>query len=178
MTKRIKLMANMLLAAAFASMVCTSCSKDDPAPVQVTGVTLNKATLTLIVGASETLTAMVTPDNAADKTVTWTSSATAIATVANGTVTAVAAGSATITVTTANGKTATCEVTVTAVTVDATGVTLDKETLALIVGEHETLTATVNPDDAVDKTLTWTSSAPAVATVADGLVTAVAKGTA
>ncbi|MDR1347994.1 MAG: SUMF1/EgtB/PvdO family nonheme iron enzyme [Prevotellaceae bacterium] len=114
MTKRIKLMANMLLVTAFAAVVCTSCSKDDPAPVQVSDVTLDKTTLTLIVGESETLTATVMPDNAADKTVTWTSNATAVATVdaSTGEVTAVASGTATITAATANGKTATCEVTV------------------------------------------------------------------
>ncbi|MDR1197827.1 MAG: SUMF1/EgtB/PvdO family nonheme iron enzyme [Prevotellaceae bacterium] len=178
MTKRIKLMANMLLMAAFAAMLCTSCSKDDPAPVQATGVTLNKTTLTLTVGETETLTATVTPDNAADKTVTWTSSATAVATVdaATGKVTAVALGEAAITATTANGKTATCALTVTPVEVG--DVTLNKTTLTLTVGETETLTATVTPDNAADKTVTWTSIAPTVATVTDGLVTAVAKGAA
>ncbi|MDR1197515.1 MAG: Ig-like domain-containing protein, partial [Prevotellaceae bacterium] len=114
MTKKIKLMASTLLMVAFAAMVCTSCSKDDPTPVQVSDVTLDKTTLTLIVGASETLTATVMPDNAADKTITWTSSATVVATVdaSTGEVTAVTLGAATITAA-AGGKTATCEVTVT-----------------------------------------------------------------
>ncbi|MDR1553336.1 MAG: Ig-like domain-containing protein, partial [Prevotellaceae bacterium] len=98
MTKKAtKFMANMLLVAAIAA-VAASCSKDDPAPVQAAGVTLNKTTLTLIVGENETLTATVTPDNAADKTLTWTSSAPTVASVTNGAVTALAAGSATITV--------------------------------------------------------------------------------
>ena len=80
-----------------------------------TGVTLNKTTLSLAVGANETLTATVTPENAEDKSVQFASSDTSIATVTpvQGKVTAVAEGTATITVTTSNGKTATCKVTVT-----------------------------------------------------------------
>ena len=79
--------------------------------VAVTDVTLDKATAEIEVGKTETLTATVKPDNAADKTVTWTSSDESVATVANGVVTAVAAGTATITAK-AGDKTATCTVTV------------------------------------------------------------------
>lgn len=80
--------------------------------VSVTGVTLNKTTLKLTKGASETLTATVAPTNATNKKVTWTSSDPAVATVdASGKVTGVAKGTATITVTTENGgHTATCAV--------------------------------------------------------------------
>jgi formylglycine-generating enzyme required for sulfatase activity len=81
----------------------------DPAP----GVTLNKTSISLIVGETETLTATVAPANADNINVTWSSSNTAVATVSDGTVTPVAVGSATITVTTvAGGKTAACTVTV------------------------------------------------------------------
>ena len=84
-------------------------------PVSVTGVSLNKSSLTLETGETAALTATVAPANAANKSVTWSSSDTTVATVADGVVTAVAAGTATITVTTADGgKTATCTVTVTA----------------------------------------------------------------
>ena len=109
--------------------------------VNVTGVTLNKATLTLIEGASETLTATVAPADATNQKVTWKSSNAAVATVdAAGKVTAVKAGEATITVTTEDGgKTATCKVTVNAATVAVTGVTLNKATLSLIAGASETL---------------------------------------
>ena len=86
-------------------------------PVSVSGVSLNKTSLTLEAGETAALTATVTPANAANKSVTWSSSDTTVATVADGVVTAVAAGTATITVTTADGgKTATCTVTVTAAT--------------------------------------------------------------
>lgn len=83
--------------------------------IPVTGVSLNKASTTLTVGASETLTATVEPDNATNKTVTWSSDNETVATVSNGLVTAIAPGEATITVTTADGNNAaTCAVTVTA----------------------------------------------------------------
>ncbi len=139
--------------------------------VNVTGVTLNKATLTLIEGASETLTATVAPADATNQKVTWKSSNAAVATVdAAGKVTAVKAGEATITVTTEDGgKTATCKVTVNAATVAVTGVTLNKATLSLIAGASETL--------ATNKKVTWKSSNAAVATVdANGKVTAVKAG--
>ncbi len=107
-------MKKLLLMFAAAAVVLAGCKKD-PDPVKVTGVTLNKTSLTLAVGASETLTATVAPADAADKAVTWTSSAPAVAAVdASGKVTAVAAGSAAIVVTTKDGnKTATASVTVT-----------------------------------------------------------------
>lgn len=78
-------------------------------------MTLNKTTLSLAVGATETLNATVTPAEASDKSVSYSSSDSTIATVTpvQGKVTAVKAGSATITVTTSNGKTATCAVTIT-----------------------------------------------------------------
>ncbi|MCB5324528.1 major capsid protein [Yersinia intermedia] len=84
--------------------------------VAATGITLNKSTTSLVVGADETLIATVAPSDAANKAVIWTSSAAAKATVdANGKVTAVAAGSATITAKCVDGNfTANCVVTVTA----------------------------------------------------------------
>ena len=90
-----------------------------PATVSVSGVKLDKTTLALFAGDSATLTAAVTPENATNKTLTWTSSNTAVATVdQSGKVTAVAPGTAAITVTTndGSGKVASCPVTVTAKT--------------------------------------------------------------
>ncbi|WP_317321215.1 Ig-like domain-containing protein [Subdoligranulum variabile] len=256
-------------------------------PVPVTGVTLDKNTLALFTGESATLTATVAPENATDKTVTWTSDNEKVATVADGKVTAVASGTANITVTTTNGSfTATCAVTVSDKTytisvgpgnldfgtaylgyaqpaaqtvtvtstgnqrvtvalptatnfiitagegfadgsaviepgktaaftvqpkqgltvgryaetltvtsaeggkvelpvtftvnpVPVTGVTLDKKTLSLFTGDSATLTATVAPENATDKTVTWVSSNPAIVTVdGSGHVKAVAAGTA
>jgi len=94
---------------------------ENPTTVAVTGVTLSQSEAAMTVGGDAlTLTATVAPDNATDKTVTWTSSDPTVATVADGVVTAVAAGTATITATATNGtddtaddKTATCTITVT-----------------------------------------------------------------
>ncbi len=94
---------------------------ENPTTVNVTGITLSQTEAAMTVGGETlTLTATVAPDDATDKTVTWTSSDPTVATVANGVVTAVAAGTATITATATNGtddttddKTATCTITVT-----------------------------------------------------------------
>ncbi|WP_462426211.1 Ig-like domain-containing protein [Anaerotignum lactatifermentans] len=150
-----------------------------PQTVPVTGVTLTKTELTLAEGGSEKLTATVEPANATNQTVTWSSNNEQVATVADGTVTAVKAGTATIMVTTADGsKTAACEVTVNAPTKPVTNVTLEPTTLTLEAGSTGKLTATVEPSDATNQTVTWSSNNEQVATVADGTVTAVKAGTA
>ena len=149
--------------------------------IEVTSVSLNKTSLTLEIGESETLTATVLPSNATDKSVTWTSFAQSIATVANGKVTAIGSGTAIITATTSNGKTATCTVTVNepaSEVIEVTSVSLNKTSLTLEIGESETLTATVLPSNATDKTISWTSSDLSVATVTNGTVTAIGSGTA
>ncbi|GHV74758.1 hypothetical protein AGMMS49940_20600 [Spirochaetia bacterium] len=151
---------------------------DGDGSVSVTGVTLNKATTSIAVGANETLTATVAPANATNQAVTWSSSDTSKATVVGGVVTAVATGTATITITTTDGShTAACVVTVTSA-VPVTGVTLNKATASIAVGANETLTATVAPANATNQAVTWSSDATAIATVADGVVTAVVAGTA
>ena len=151
----------------------------------VTGVTLSQTEASMIVGGETlTLTPTFTPSDASIKTVTWTTSDASVATVANGVVTAVGAGTATITATATNGtddtsddKTATCTVTVSYVNVS--GVTLSQTAAAMTVGgETLTLTPTVAPSNATNKTVTWTTSDASVATVADGVVTAVGAGTA
>ena len=148
-------------------------------PISVKSVALDKATLTLDIAQTATLVATVNPADAANPAITWTSDNEAVATVADGVVTAVAVGTATITVTTVDGNfTATCEVTVVEPIVAVTGVTLDKATLTLTVPETATLIATVSPETATDKSVTWASDNEAVATVADGVVAAVAEGTA
>ena len=155
--------------------------------VAVTGIELSETEATLKVDETKKLTAIVLPENATNKTVTWISSNEEVATVVNGVVTAVAKGEVTITAQ-AGEKTATCKVTVIAKTEEPTpeqptvvtvsGITLNTGALSLQVGEKGTLTATVSPSDATDKTVTWTSSNTAVATVSNGEVTAVAEGTA
>ena len=148
------------------------------AKVAVTGVSLDKTTLTVAAGGNAKLTATVAPANATNKSVTWSSSNQAIATVdSEGNVTVKSAGTATITVTTKDGgKTATCTVTV---GIPVTGVSLNKTSLTLTKGKSAKLTATVAPANATNKNVTWSSSDRAVATVdSEGNVTANAAGTA
>ena len=142
-------------------------------------MTLNKTSTSIQVGGTETLTATVSPKDAANKKVTWKSSNAAIASVdANGKVTGVKAGEATITVTTEDGgKTATCKVTVSDKEIKVTGVKLNKSETSLLVGGNETLTATVLPEDATNQKVTWKSDKPEIATVdANGKVTGVKAG--
>ena len=142
------------------------------ATVSATGITLSQTSLRLNKGDSATLTATVTPSESTD-TVSWTSSNNAVVTVSDGVVTAVGNGNATITAT-AGSKDATCTVTV---TTPATGITLSQTSLRLNKGDSAALTATVTPSESTD-TVSWTSSNNAVATVSDGVVTAVGKGSA
>ncbi len=133
------------------------------AVIKVTIITLNKTETTINVGSTETLSVTaIDPSNATDKTYTWNSDNTAVATVnaTTGEVTANAVGTANITATANDGSgvTATCAVTV---IVPVSSITINNApTEALFVNSKGTLTATVLPDDATDKTVTWSSSDP------------------
>ena len=152
-------------------------NKTTSTSTSVTGVSLDTTSKSLYIGDSFTLTPTISPDNATNKSVTWSSSKESVATVDNGTVTAVGEGTTTITVTTADGgKTAKCEVIVNPIKV--TGVSLDKLTLSLNVGETSTLNANVTPTDATNKNVTWTTTNSSIATVSNGVVTAVGVGSA
>ncbi|ETT46367.1 Ig-like domain-containing protein [Paenibacillus sp. FSL R5-0876] len=152
--------------------------------VIVTGVSLDKPSLSLTQGeAGDTLSAVVTPADATNKTVNWSSSDETVATVVNGVVTPVGVGTAIITVTTTDGSfTASSVVNVSAPippVVDVTGVKLDQETLELTAGEADgLLKATIEPANATDKDVIWSSSDETVATVVNGVVTPIGVGTA
>ena len=153
-------------------------TKKASANVPVTGVTVTGAN-TATAGDTVTLTATVTPANATDKSVTWSTSDAAVATVnANGVVTTKKAGKVTITATSNGDKTkfGSIEITVSAATVPVTSVTVAGDAAMTVDGE-QTLTATVAPANATDKTVTWKSSDATVATVdANGKVVAKKAG--
>ena len=153
-------------------------AKKASANVPVTGVTVTGAN-TATAGDTVTLTATVAPANATDKSVTWSTSDAAVATVnANGVVTTKKAGKVTITATSNGDKTkfGSIEITVSAATVPVTSVTVAGDAAMTVDGE-QTLTATVAPADATDKTVTWKSSDATVATVdANGKVVAKKAG--
>lgn len=158
------------------SIALTSCEKE-PESVPVTGITLNSESLTMTEGETARLTATISPSNADNQGVIWSSSNASVASVSNGTVTAVSAGSATITAKSDDGgKTATCNVTVNSKIVAVTGVSLDKTSLELTEGEEYTLVATVLPTNASNKQISWKSNDETVATVSDGKVKAIKPG--
>ena len=159
---------------------CSVIVKKRLIPVQ--SVALSMTSVTLTVGSSVILGAKITPADADDRSVSWSATPTSVVTVKqdghNGIVTAVGPGEGTVTVTTNDGGlTATCTVTVEAATIDVESITLSAETLELKEGETATLTATVLPEDATDKTVDWSSMDSDVATVdQEGNVTAVSAG--
>lgn len=130
----------------------------EPLPVKVTGVSVTPAEVSLEEGETASLTASVTPANAADKSVSWSSSKPSVATVdESGVVTAVKAGEATVTVTTTDGSfTAESKVTVTAKTIPVTGVTLTPSSFEATYNQRFMITAAVLPENATNKEVSFT----------------------
>src|SRR6218665_3139182 len=206
--------AALLLVSSVTLLLISSCKKKDD-PIAVDGVTISPSAVSVKVDETAKLTASVTPENAADKSLTWNSSDNNIATVAEGVVTGKSAGTAIITAASHSNpdKSARCTVTV---TVAVEGVTLLAEGggggggggaggapgargggwggvdgavggrggggggggLSVATGATLQLTVAVTPENATDKSLTWTSSDDNLATVsADGVVTGRSPGT-
>ena len=145
--------------------------------IAVTSVELDADEMTLTVGDEGQLQATVAPEDATDADVDWSSSDVSVATVDGaGNVTAVAEGTATITAK-AGDKAATCTVTVKAATIAVTSVELDADEMTLKVGDEGQLQATVAPENAANKSVTWSSSNESVATVEqNGNISAVGVG--
>lgn len=149
--------------------------------VAVTGITLDPSAMTLYVGDVGKLTETVSPSNATNTNVVWSSSNTSVAKVdQNGNVTAIKSGTAIIKVTTADGGfLAQSTVTVKEKTVVVQGVEISKSTMQMYVGDTDKLTVNVLPSDATNKKVMWKSSDISVATVdANGNVVAVGEGNA
>ena len=160
-----------------ALLALVSCEKKE-VDVAVTSVQVTPATLGLVEGEKASLKATVLPEDATDKMVRWTSSNPGVASVSDaGEVTAVSAGSATITAT-AGKVSGSCQVSVSRQFVAVTSIALDQEDVTLEKGAAVTLKATVKPDDATDPAVSWSSSAPEVVSVEDGVVKALAGGSA
>ena len=173
--KRVKFDALLFLSLVFLLFSFSACKKVGTELIDVVSISIDKTSIQLKVGETVTLSATVNPSNASDKTVTWSSSDVSIASVDDGIVKALKIGTATIKAK-AGDKTATCSITI--VPTEVSSITLDKSSASLEVGETVTLSATVNPSDATDKTITWTTSDATVATVSNGVVTAKKLGTA
>ena len=158
-------MKKLLFIMALGAALFTSCNKEQ-------SVALNESLVRLSIGDSMTLSASV--EGSTKKALTWKSSDVNVASVANGVVTAVSEGSAEITVSTRDAS-ARCRV---EVFPGPESVTLDPASLTLQVGELSRVTATVRPHRTLDKTVTWKSLNPDIATVEDGWVSGLAEGNA
>ncbi len=147
----------------------------------VRAVSVNTNAATIYLGDDMQFEAVITPSNATNTNVTWKSADSSIVSIdENGKATAKALGTTTITVTTEEGGyTNSCTVVVEPQPIKVKGITLSSEALTLAIPGTNTLVATVAPNDATDKTVKWSSSNPAIATVSSsGKVTAVGLGTA
>jgi uncharacterized protein YjdB len=153
-----------------------SCSDNEPEYVKVTGITVTPENTVLLINDTVTLVANVFPRLATDKSVTWNSDNTSVATVDdNGVVKALAEGVANVSVTSVDNseKTKICVVTVVA----TFSVSLNTSSLSIPTEAVSTLKATITPDN-ISQEVTWTSNNPDVVTVDGGVITAVATGTA
>lgn len=156
--------------------------------VKATGITIDQHTATIAQGQTLSLYAQITPGNASNKKLMWSSTNESVATVDNeGVVTAVSPGTTTITAKTSNGLTVSCELEVTQ-KIEATGITLNRTTATITITVNNAgnitnnsnillLNATISPANVTNNTLTWTSSNEEVATVENGCVTAYGAGT-
>ncbi|MCQ2607601.1 MAG: Ig-like domain-containing protein [Bacteroidales bacterium] len=143
--------------------------------IDVTAVALSQSTLTIQVYDSEQLTATVTPSNATDKSIVWSSSNEVVASVdENGIVTANKSGSCSIMATSANGKTKSCTVVVT--DIEPTSITVSATSVNLNIDEKKTITTTLSPENVTDTDLTWSSNNTTVAIVENGVIQAVGTG--
>ena len=143
----------------------------------VSSIILSDTELTMPAGTTETLYATVMPLSAFNKTVTWVSTNPKVAAVdEDGNVKAVKAGTTTIIAYCEDGDvTASCIVTVTK---SATGIEMSESEVYIARNSQKQLTATVKPDTAENKNITWESKYPEIATVdSNGLVTAKMAGT-
>ena len=173
--KDLKVLAGILMAGFMFGFA--ACKTETDSTVAVEKIEITSTVKEVTEGEKITLTATVSPENATNKTVTWSSSDTTVATVdENGVVTGVKTGKATITAK-AGEKSTTIEITVAAKVIDVTSVEITSTVTSVIVGEKITLEAKVNPENATNKNVTWTSSDTIVATVDEkGVVTGVKAG--
>lgn len=151
------------------------------APILVFSIAVNPSTISMTISQTRQITASVTPSNAYNKTLAWSSNNTGIATVSSsGLITAVGVGSATITVQATDGSNVynTVSVSVYANPIIITSISLAPSSATIAPGATTQLTATILPSNATNKILSWTSSNPNIATVdSSGLVSGVATGT-
>jgi formylglycine-generating enzyme required for sulfatase activity len=181
----LKKIAGAALLSAILGMVIAAC----PNPSGDTFIAVTDITGVPTVGTKGinlALTGTVAPANAANQTIVWSvkDAGTTGAAIDGNTLSTTEAGTVVVTATIANGTAAGTaytkdfSITINAASVAVSGVSLDKDTLSLYIGDSGTLTATVSPANAANQNVSWSSNDITVATVNAGLVTGVAAGTA
>lgn len=169
---------NIILAALSIVFLMSHCDEAETqeVPVMVSEVKVSPDHAEMIAGTTLQLNAEVLPDNVIDKTVMWTSSDMNLASVDNNGLVTAFANKGTVTITAHAGEvTGRCEINIVGKPVSS--VSLDKTELKLYKNETAVLTATVMPEDAENKSLSWKSSDAGIASVDDaGTVTAKSIG--
>lgn len=154
----------------------SSCSDEDD-NVSVQSISLKENKISIVENDSKKLVANILPSDATNQEINWATSDSKIVTVKDGLVTAVEPGNAKITVTTVDGeKKAVCEVVVTEKVYHVESISLNKSELEIIETETFQLVQNILPENATNKNVVWTSSDENIATVIDGLVTAIKPG--
>ena len=183
--RTIFLKKNVLLCLSLLSLIAeilVSCKKSDTAQnpeVKLQRIILTIDTINIIIGSQSKINYTIFPANSTDTIFTFSSSSPSVATVqAGGLITGVKLGSTKIIIAnSASGVSATCVVNV--LPLKATSLLISESTIAMNVGQKDTLTATFEPANAVSQTLVWSSSNTTVATVdAKGVVAAINAGNA
>ncbi len=157
----------------------TSTENSNPKTIEVTSIQIqNKDKTELTIGDSHKLTATIEPSNATNNKIAWNSSNTSIATInENGEVKALKEGTVKITSKSTNGKEDSIELNIKNPDIKISNIILNETNISINVGETKQITITIEPNNATNKTVTWTSSNENIATVENGKVTAITEGT-
>lgn len=159
---------------ALLSILVLSCKDDDPT---LSKLSFKNATESMQLGATQSIAFDWAPDEVAKPAVNWTSSDIDVATVSDkGEITTVGLGKTTIKVTAVENSAMTAQFELTVNPIPVTAISLGEESMEVLFGKTVTITPTVEPENATDKTLNWTSSNEKIAVVDDGEITAVAEG--
>ena len=168
-----KRILSAIMASAFAALLVVSCGKKEEEAVSVSSVAVSPESVEIAEGESTMLTAKISPAAAAGRTVTWSSSDKAVATVdGSGNVQGIKAGTATITAT-AEGKSGKCAVTVSS---KVTSFSLSETKLDLTEGGNASIKAIITPEKAAGLEVEWSTSNPKVAVVTNGIIAAISAG--
>lgn len=144
--------------------------------IEVRSVSFGKTSLSMRVGEEIVLVVTIEPNNATDKSIEWSNTNPSVVSADGGRIIALSEGETVITAKTKNGKQATCRINV--IGPEASFIVLNQTELELEAGDEVNLTATVYPENAADKSITWATSDAAVAAVSEGKITAEGEGTA